>query len=289
MNPAVRRSLLWTAGTAFGLALIFFAVVFGISEWRMRRPYEALLVPLRAVLTADPVAGEHWARLVGCWSGCHGDRGEGGTESIEGIVTHAAPTLSQVLPQYSDAELLRLIRYGVKRDGRSAVGMTSYTFWALGDQDIANIVAHLRRQPATAPVPRHLDLTLRGRIALVTGEWKVSAEQVDRTIPRWGELPRRTPYERGRYLASVICSECHGLDFEGIALEGAPSLVVLAAYDLDQFRSFIRTNRALGGRRIPPMGWTPEVGFTDAEIDDLYAFLRTYHGLDPAASRDGLR
>lgn len=269
-----------------GFALLCLASVFAVSEWKIRRPYEAPLVSLKPAAPADPVAGEHWAKLVGCWSGCHGERGEGGKEHIEGIVTHTAPTLSQVLPLYSDAELLRLIRYGVKRNGRSAVGMISYTFWALGDQDIANIVAHLRRQPATPPVPRRLDLTLRGRIALVTGEWKVSAEQVDRTIPRWGELPRRTPYERGRYLASVICSECHGLDFKGIALEGAPSLVVLAAYDPDQFRSFIRTNRALGGRRIPPMAWTPEVGFTDAEIDDLYAFLRAYHkAREPASGR----
>jgi cytochrome c553 len=275
----VRRAFGWAVGAAGVLALLFFAAVFGISEWRMLRPYEAPLVPLHAARPADPVAGEHWARLVGCLSGCHGDEGEGGAEHIEGIVTHTAPTLSQVLPGYGDAELLRLVRYGVKRDGRSAIGMTSYTFWPLGDQEIADIASRLRRLPDTPPVSRRLALTLRGRIALVTGEWKVSAAQVDRTIPRWGELPRRTAYERGRYLASVICSECHGLDFKGIALEGAPSLVVLAAYGPGQFRTLIRENRAIGGRGISPMSWTPDAGFTDAEIDDLYAFLREYHGL----------
>jgi cytochrome c553 len=268
------RIVAWSAGTAAVLVLLGFAVIFGLSEWRMRRAYEAPLVPLHAARPADPVAGEHWARLVGCLSGCHGDEGEGGREHIEGIVTHTAPTLSDVLPSYSDAELARLIRYGVKRDGRSAIGMTSYTFWPLGDREIADIVARLRQLPATPPLPRRLDLTLRGRVALVTGVWKVSAAQVDRTIPRWGELPRRTPFERGRYLASVICSECHGLDFRGIALEGAPSLVVVAAYDPGQFRTLIRENRAIGGRRIDPMGWTPGVGFSDEEIGDLYAFLR---------------
>jgi cytochrome c553 len=272
------RIVAWSAGTAAVLVLLGFAVIFGLSEWRMRRAYEAPLVPLHAARPADPVAGEHWARLVGCLSGCHGDEGEGGREHIEGIVTHTAPTLSDVLPSYSDAELARLIRYGVKRDGRSAIGMTSYTFWPLGDREIADIVARLRQLPATPPLPRRLDLTLRGRVALVTGEWKVSAAQVDRTIPRWGELPRRTPFERGRYLASVICSECHGLDFRGIALEGAPSLVVVAAYDPGQFRTLIRENRAIGGRRIDPMGWTPGVGFSDEEIGDLYAFLREYIG-----------
>ena len=49
-------------------------------------------------------------------------------------------------------------------------------------------------------------------------------------MPRWGELPRRTAFERGRYLASIVCAECHGLDFHGNALEGGPSLAVLAAW-----------------------------------------------------------
>lgn len=283
MSAAWRRAAGWTLFAAAAVALGLLAFVFGVSEWKMRRTYDAPLVPLRASAPADPVAGEHMANLLGCWNGCHGRRGEGGTESIEGIVRHTAPTLSQVLPIYDDAGLARLVRFGVKRDGRSAVGMSSYTFWPLGDQDLANVFAHLRRQPARPPVPRRLELTMRGRLALVTGEWKVSVEQVDRTIPRWGDLPRTTPYERGRYLASVICSECHGLDFRGNKLEGGPSLVVLAAYDVDTFRRLIRTNTAAGGRRIAPMDWTPHAGFTDSEVADLYAFLRTYHGLPSPA------
>ena len=138
------------------------------------------------------------AKIVGCWAGCHGMEGEGGFETIEGIVRHTAPTLSQVIPLYRDDELVRLIRYGVKKDGTSAIGMISYTFWTLGDQDIANIIAHLRRQPARPPVPRELQLPFKGRLALATGEWGVSAQEVDRTIPRWGELPRDTSFARGR-------------------------------------------------------------------------------------------
>jgi cytochrome c553 len=221
----------------------------------------------------------HMAKVVGCWAGCHGNEGEGGVDYIEGIHRNTAPTLSQVLPLYSDAELVRLIRYGVKRDGKSAIGMVAYTLWPLGDQDLANIIAHLRRQPVWSPVPRKHELTFRGRIALVTGKWKVSAEQVDRSIPRWGALPRNTAFERGRYLASITCSECHGLDFKGNALEGGPSLAILAAYDPDQFQRLMRFGEARGGRVVPKMSWMPDVDFTDAEIADLYSFLREYHGI----------
>lgn len=141
------------------------------------------------------------AEIIGCWSGCHGRHGEGRTESIDGIHSNAAPTLSQVLPGYSDEELMRLIRYGVKRDGKSAVGMISYTFWLLSDQDLVNVIAHLRAQPVGPPKPRRHEITLRGRFALATGRWGASATQVDRSVPRWGELPRTTAFERGRYLS----------------------------------------------------------------------------------------
>ncbi len=99
------------------------------------------------------------ARIVGCWDGCHGRVGQGGHEEIREIVRHTAPTLSQVVPLYTDEELARLVRYGLKRDGTSAIGMISYTFWALGDQDLANIIAHLRTQPLLPPIDRKLELT----------------------------------------------------------------------------------------------------------------------------------
>jgi len=263
-----------------------FASVYGISEWKMRRSHDAPLALLAPAITADPVEGERMARIVGCLSGCHGREGQGGFEEIEGIHRRTAPTLSEVVPQYDDPELVRLIRYGVKRDGKSAMGMASYAFWPLGDQDLANIIACLRRLPASEPVPRVHDLPLRGRWALVTGEWRVSAEQVDRSIPRWGELPRRTPFERGRYLASIVCAECHGLDFRGNALEGGPSLVVLAAYRPEQFQTLMQTGTPIDGRALPAMDWLPEVDLTDRDIADLYAFLREYHGL-PAAPPEG--
>lgn len=273
-------------GVALGLMVAVIGgcilAVYGVSEWRLGRRFEAPLIPLRPASSPDLAEGERMARIVGCWDGCHGRRGEGGHDEIDGIVRHTAPTLSQVLVQYSDDELVRLIRYGVKRDGRSAVGMNSYTLWALGDQDLANIISHLRRQPVMPPVERELQLTWRGRVALMTGTWKVSAEQVDRSRQQWGNLPQTTPFERGRYLASVTCSECHGLDYRGNDLEGAPSLAILAAYSQEQFLQLMRTARPIGGRELNEnMRWVANAPFTDEEIAGLYQFLRTHHGLRP--------
>lgn len=256
------------------------AVVFGFSEWKLRRQYEAPLEPLQTRAPVDLAEGARMARIIGCWNGCHGDRGGGGTERIDGIIRQTAPTLSEVLPLYTDEQLARLVRCGVKHDGRSAIGMTSYTFWALGDQDLANVIAHLRKEQQTFPPrPRTLDLTWRARFAMVTGTWSVAAERVDRSRPRVGNLPQTTPLERGRYIATVTCTECHGLDFNGNELEHAPSLALIAMYSPEQFRHFMRTGKPIGGRDIPNMNWVAQTPFSDFEIDGMYEFLRNHHGI----------
>lgn len=276
------RSIGITAAIVLLLVTIGYAAVYRISEGKVHRSYEAPLLPLKASAPPDLAEGERMARIVGCWDGCHGPTGEGEQAEIRGIYRHTAPTLSEVVPQYSDEELARLVRYGLKRNGKSAVGMNSSTLWALGDQDLSNIIGHLRSQPWRPPVERELELTWRGRWALATGSWKVSVEQVDRSRPRWGDLPQSTPSERGRYLASVTCSECHGLDYDGDALEGAPSLKILAMYSLEQFTHLMRTAQPIGNRKLKDdMTWVADAPFTDEEIAGLYAFLRAHHGIGP--------
>jgi mono/diheme cytochrome c family protein len=81
-------------------------------------------------------------------------------------------------------------------------------------------------------------------------------------------------FERGRYFASIVCAECHGLDFRGNRLEGGPSLSVVASFDPQQFRRLLRTGESIGGRKIKRMSsWLPDVGFTDQDITDLRVFL----------------
>jgi cytochrome c553 len=115
-----------------------------------------------------------------------------------------------------------------------------------------------------------------GGVEQVAGIHRITAPTL-----AWGELPRST-FERGRYLASITCSECHGLDFRGDPLERGPSLAILVAYQPDQFSELLRTGRAIGGRSIPEMSWMPKVDFADQEIADLYVFLRGHHGLQTA-------
>src|SRR5262245_49594223 len=106
--------------------------------------------------------------------------------------------------------------------------MPSGAFYPLSDADLANIVSHLRTMPQAPEQPRVRRVELLGRLALVLGKWHTSAGEVDPKRPRWGEMPRESPEERGRYLASVICAECHGLDLGGNEFLASPALAVAA-------------------------------------------------------------
>lgn len=281
----IGTALVRTLGLLAAVAVLALAGVYAASQWMLCRERDAPLEPVPTVSSApDLEEGRRLAVIVGCWAGCHGMEGEGDTLEAEGIYRVTGPTLSEVLPHYSDEELVRLVRYGVKRDGRTAIGMASGTFYPLNDLDLARIIAHLRRQPTLPPVPRERHVTLTGRLALLGGKWETSADEVDRTMPRWGELPRTTPFERGRYIASITCSECHGHDLQGETLEGSPSLAVVRAYAPEQFRHLLRTGDPPSGRDLGIMSWTSRnafAHFTDQEIDDLYHYLRAYHAAGP--------
>lgn len=259
------------------LAGLAAAWVFASSEWLLRRRHAVPLTTFSSEgAVADSAEGRRLAILVGCLEGCHGPQGEGGEEGAPGIFRVVAPAFSQVLPSYSDPELERLVRSGVKRDGLSAVGMPSGTFHPIGDADLARIVAHLRRRPAYEPVAREREIAPLGRLALALGKWKLSADAVDRSIPRWGDQPITTPHERGRYLASIVCSECHGRDLRGDPYMGSPALSIVRGYEYPQFERLMRTGVPISGRDLGLMSRVAQaafVHFTDDEVLGLHAYL----------------
>jgi mono/diheme cytochrome c family protein len=255
------------------LGLGFFAFVYTATEWKFRRVYDVPLVELETDSKLDADAGARMAKIVGCWAGCHGIRGEGGVEEVPGVRRVTAPPLGSVVPQYSDVELVRLILHGIKRDGRSAIGMSSYVFWSLGDADITNIIHFLRLQPTAVEGDRVRQIPFVSRLKLLQGKWWLSADQVNKAQPRWGNMPRTNAYERGRYLAAIVCAECHGADFRGDPLEGGPPLAVLSIYDESEFARLMKTGVSQAGVLIEPMSWLPNAEFTDRDIFDLYEFL----------------
>src|SRR5687768_7642091 len=76
--PRILSFIAKSLGVLSAVGVLFLGYVFAVSEWKIRRSYDAPLVPLSPLRPPDLGAGRHMAKIAGCWAGCHGAEGEGG-------------------------------------------------------------------------------------------------------------------------------------------------------------------------------------------------------------------
>jgi mono/diheme cytochrome c family protein len=273
----VRRVL---ARAAFGVAGVLVsgvAIIMALSEARLRKTYD---VPLTTIdVPRDPVSiaeGERLARIRGCYGGCHGATLEGSPFfERPGVARIPAPNLTAVLPEYSDAELARLIRRGVKRDGRSVFAMPSEMFAELTDDDLGRIIGFLRTHPGIERLSDEFRVGPLGRVGLVLGRFQPVAARVGAAPVRFAE--NTDPVAKGRYLARTTCTECHGRDLNGSRDGTVPDLAIAVAFPDADFLRLMREGRGLGGRELGLMGRVAQsrfAYFTDDEIGAVHEYLK---------------
>jgi hypothetical protein len=108
---------------------------------------------------------------------------------------------------WSDAEIARAIRHGVRRDGSPALFMMSVG--PMSDDDLTAIVSYMRTIPAVEHAVAPHEIGLLGKV-LFQGPMGFFAEPHDYATPpftREGDVS----IERGRYLAEgpAFCTGCH--------------------------------------------------------------------------------
>ena len=269
--------LKWLAGMLILASLACLA----LASWTYARS-EAYLrsferpPPFQLPIPDDEVTrarGDHLVRTRGC-RGCHGDDLNG--QFMWGAAS--APSLPQ-LARGSPADFEAALRHGIGADGRALYSMPSMGFLRLRDADVAAIIAYLRSEPVIdRELPRR-SLPWAIRWDLARGQDMAMPAVMNRVPPLRLE-GEDSPLSRGEYFAMTTCNECHGLTLQGDSAfgdEAAPSLAVVASYDETAFKQLLRTGKALGDRELPRMSRVARRRFatmTDAEIDDLYAFLR---------------
>ena len=261
------------------VAAVALLALYLLSQRMLRNDHPPVFT---ALPKGDPVEGARLAAIVGCRS-CH-DHNLGGAQFIQipYVASLVAPDLTRAREKYDDAGLLRVLRSGVKSDGEYAVGMPAEMQQRLTDREAADIIAFVRSVPPAAnPVQGRTRIYPLGRLGVLLGKYK----PYDGDPPEGAVVLRdRAETRLGRHLAQIACTECHGARFEGNEDVGAPALAIAKAYSLEQFRRFMRTGTTMAGTPSKT-GLMTEMTqerfrhFSDAEIDDLHAWLTGPDGL----------
>jgi cytochrome c553 len=265
------------------LALGAAALIYLVSEQMTRKTYD---IPLSSIaFPTDSLVlteGQRLATVRGCYNGCHGERLDGGVFVDQPLLARVvAPNLTQVVAQYTDAELERVIRHGVRRSGRSTLGMPSSMFYHLSDQDLGAITAFVRSAPVTEGPATEISLGPLARLGLATGKYNPQAELIDHDAPRLAVRDTSDHITFGKYLALTSCTECHGLDLRGNPDRSSPNLGIAVTYSEEDFARLMRTGKGLRGRELRLMSDVARRRFshlTAGEIKALHTYLSTLRG-----------
>lgn len=282
-------------GIGIGLAIVALALLGGyvwldhrvstILAQRFDVPLADIAVPTDSASIAE---GERLGWLHGC-HGCHDVQLQGKVFLDEPRVARlVAPNITQLIPNYSDAELSRLIRHGVRRDGTGVLIMPVATFYEMSDTDVGRLIAHLRAAPRVEHALPPNEVRILGKLGVLEGEFAPEAATMDHNAPRRYAEHDTSQVTHGEYLAYTICAECHG---EGLAGDATtPPLFHAMGYTSSQFVSLMLDGRSRDGRDLKLMGRTARsrfVHFTRDEIDALYAYLQALSASAPASAAAG--
>jgi cytochrome c553 len=247
---------------------------------RNTSPSQAQPAAIRFEAAAAPTPAQHGrrlARVLGC-EGCHGAdmQGRPWDEDADFAISFTS-NLTRALPAYTDAQIERAMREGVRADGSEVWGMPSEIFTHLDAADMAALIAYLRTlRPAGSAHPR-IVFGPGARREIAAGTFKPAPQ-----LAREGRAVRPAAldgrHELARYMTRTTCGECHGLALTGHGTPPGrtPDLNVAGTYTRDQFRHLMRTGQPPGGRRLRLMGEVARGRFahlTGREVDAIYDYL----------------
>lgn len=285
--------------TLIPTALLILALI-GFSK--LNQHYDNPVEDVQVAGTPEQIArGEQLANI--CIS-CHTTENQlplSGTNfatkfDLPPLGTLYAPNLtpSGNITDWTDGEIIRAIREGIHKDGRSMLIMPSSSFRNLSDDDVQAIVAFLRSQPATGePAPEN-HFNLLGAIFMNLSDFRVAQPPTGHvTAP-----PQTVTAEYGEYLVDIIgCQDCHGPQLEGKVDNGQPGpppgpnlTKIIPQWTEDEFMTFFNTGTLPGGAQVPTL--TLNSGFTEPRMpwpvvravtsdDDLKAMYLYLHNLSP--------
>jgi cytochrome c553 len=262
------------------------------------RAYDASMdmvydVPVPTVVrSSDPIVlarGKHLSESVApcVASACHGKDLSGGEPIAMGpVATLRGTNITETIVDYSDGDLARLLRHGIKKDGRSVTFMPVQDYAWLPDDDVTAIISYVRTIPAVHRNTEPTEIKTLGKV--LDRKDQIIFDVARRIDHRSGVRAKgATPtVEYGRFLA-MGCQGCHGEHFSGGRIPGAPSAMAIPLnltphetgigdWSFDDFNRLLDEGMRKNGKRLDPlMPYEAFAKFDGIERRALWAFLRS--------------
>ncbi|MCL4562381.1 MAG: cytochrome c [Chloroflexi bacterium] len=272
------RWLKWVGALLSGLLTLIPAVLLILSLIgfsKLNQHYDNPIADIKVAGTAAQIArGEKLANI--CVS-CHSPGNQlplSGSNfatkfDFPALGTLYAPNLtpSGNIKDWTDGEVIRAIREGVHKDGRSLLIMPSAGFRNMSDEDVQALVAYLRSQPETGEPTPDNQFNLIGAIFMNLADFRTAQQPAGHvTAPQAG-----TP-EYGEYLVDIIgCRDCHGDRLQGRVENGQPGppagpnlTQIVPQWTEEEFMTFFNTGMLPGGGKVPIL--TLKSGFSEPRM-----------------------
>ncbi|MFN8495122.1 MAG: cytochrome c [Caldilineaceae bacterium] len=285
----VRISLFTLAGLV-SLLLVALAVIYVGSQLRLNQRYDIVVQPPPIPTDAASIArGKHLATAVTGCTDCHGADLAGHTFADAPPFLLVSSNLTRgaggVGSQYSDADWVLAIRYGVRPDGKPLIFMPSRHYANLSNEDLSAIIAYIKSVASVDHKQEPSSLRLLGRLLLLVDAYSLPAETVAVAAAIPDAPPAGRTVDYGQYLVSIgACTECHGAKLAGAAANepGAPpgrNLTPggnIGQWSEAEFINTLRTGLRPDGAAInSAMPWWVLAQQTDDELGAIYRYLRS--------------
>jgi mono/diheme cytochrome c family protein len=305
----MKKILKWIGivlGGLLGLLLLAVLGLYAKTRIQFSKTYDVQVESIVIPTGAESIQHGKHLTVILCRE-CHSDD-LGGTPNwlvIPNIGVISPPNITSrqgsVITNFTDEDWIRVLRYGVKPDGKSVFVMRSMDYQYLSDEDLGDILAYVKSAP---PVDRdeNLDgnyhLTFLGNVAYGAGAFgdllaagRINHENLPSSFPASGVTS-----EYGKYLVDINgCGSCHGAQLAGgqpsdpnsvLAPNLTPGGELIAWTDAD-FIQAMRTGIALSGHQLNPkfMPWKYEGKMTNDELKAIFMYLQSLPGLPTSTER----
>lgn len=297
---ARNRAVKWLGGTLSGVVtlacIIAFCTVLA-GFYRVSYPqYHAAAADVKVAGTPDQLA--RGAKIAVICAACHSPNENPPLAGRDMFVNGGPPigtlyaanlTPAGEIKDWTDGEIIRAIREGLHKSGRSLVIMPSEVFHNLSDSDVQSVVAYLRSQPAAGTPTPPTKLNVVGGLLVALGFPTAAQPPIAQPVVA---PPEGTSADYGKYLVSIAaCRTCHGEHLAGRVAKGpgppaGPNLTMLVpSWTAEQFAQTIRTGVDPNKHTLTSeMPWKSISHFaTDDDLAAMYAYL---HVLAPLPGPD---